>query len=54
MNEKHWGRKARAEGLPKSACPYTGILPRQHWIEGWNEEDQRLQLAANRERMGLS
>lgn len=53
MNERHWGVKARQDGLPRSACPYTGVLPGLHWREGWDMEDQRLQLAANRERRGL-
>lgn len=34
------GMNARGQGLPQSACPWSGGVAKSWWLEGWMQEDQ--------------
>ena len=42
MRPKVAGRKARANGEPKSSCPYKLGMAASSWHSGWNEADEEL------------
>lgn len=34
------GKNARGQGLPQSACPWSGGVAKSWWLEGWMQEDE--------------